>query len=124
GLWNGTVLCFHNSDAPERELPPISPVLAEGLHHCLVKALNIDLDVYTAAAEAAWSSGVWKVSTPYLIPDCTQAEYSKLFTYLLEKQILISPYYNTPSILPACYSRGEIAPLKNLLQKALGDADD
>lgn len=52
---------------------------------------------------------LWNRTGPYLYPRYKRENHEKVFNFLLKKGFLISPCYETPSILPAQISEGEKA---------------
>lgn len=50
----------------------------------------------------------------YLVPACNEEEYSSLFHAALEKNILLSPTWSFPSLIPALYDSGELAHLHSI----------
>jgi len=50
----------------------------------------------------------------YLVPVCKEEEYASLFHTALEKNILLSPTWSFPSLIPALYDSGELAHLHSI----------
>ncbi|MCR5284466.1 MAG: hypothetical protein K6D95_02610 [Treponema sp.] len=55
----------------------------------------------------------WERQGPYLYPKLKQSEYSTFVLHCLDCGIVISPDYNTPSIVPFGADRGVFTKLKN-----------
>jgi hypothetical protein len=60
-------------------------------------------------------TGIFVRSGPWLYPSYPATEHPHVFAACLEKGILISPDYGTPSIVPAEYDQGEVAPLRTII---------
>lgn len=70
-----------------------------------------------SACEAGWKKidrylgGRFRRSGPWLYPLYSAERHEEVFRACLERDILISPDFGTPSFLPLDFDKGEIAPL-------------
>ena len=55
----------------------------------------------------------WNRQGPYLIPKIPEDKYADFALHCLDCGIVVSPYYNTPSIIPFGADRGVFTKLKN-----------
>jgi len=90
------VLSVDENALPESDIIP--PYILAGLirtYYDLKKRMEI-------ADENSWlffdDTHHWTRTGPYLLPKCSEEEYEKLFQLYLKSDILISPYFNRPSI--------------------------
>lgn len=103
-----------------KELPPsdlLSPVAEAGM----VRSW-FDLQITLKETDRnTWSrfdsTGHWARTGPYLKPLCPEEEYADLFRLYLENDILISPYYDQPSISAVDIKEGS---LKKLMKASKG----
>lgn len=94
-----------------------SPILLDTLIHSvsLIGRLN---ELHT---EVAWSrfdpysEGIWKRKGPYLAYLGAPNTYPALFKRAFENGVLLHPGTGGPSIIPASYSDGEVAPLFRIM---------
>lgn len=69
-------------------------------------------------AEADWAkydrfiSPLWDRRGPYLVPKTRPSRYAEFFSSCLERGVLISPDYHTPSIVPMVADAGEFRALE------------
>jgi len=90
------VLSIEDNDLPESDIIP--PYILAGLiraYYNLKKRME-------TVDESSWSllddTGHWNRTGPYLFPRCSEEEYEKLFRLYLKSDVLISPYYDRPTI--------------------------
>jgi hypothetical protein len=108
------VLCAGSEAAGS--LPPdvaVPGYLLAGLCRSAAELLSFDED----EAQKRWSffdSPLWRRSGPWLYPLVKEDIYSALFKTFLEKGIIISPDFWTPSCAPALFTKGEIKPIKEI----------
>ncbi len=55
----------------------------------------------------------WNRQGAYLLPKVSEDAYKDFFLYCLENRVLISPYYEEPSIVPFGVSDGSLTAIKN-----------
>lgn len=55
----------------------------------------------------------WERKGPYLFPKIPEGEYENFILHCLDSEIVISPDYNTPSIVPFSADAGVFGKLKN-----------
>lgn len=106
-----------DEDLPSSDLvaPALLAALARSVYDVL-RAVGRRSETDWTAFDAPW----WLRRGPYLIAKCEKGEYSELFRRLLERGILINPHYPGPSICPADYTEGELAPLRRLADEWRG----
>ena len=59
----------------------------------------------------------WNRKGPYLVPDCKEDEYGKLFKLYLDSNILISPEFGNPSICAVDIKEGTLKKLFNNIRE-------
>lgn len=102
---------------PESPVPQASDSIAPALLGALSRAyadLSAALFEHTEAEWARFDryvSPYWDRRGPYLVPKMRKSRYTDFFNSCLDKGILISPDYDTPSIIPCTADPGEF---KNL----------
>lgn len=95
--------------------PPVSPVLIEAAA-AAVWALARHHPGDLAAALAAKAAPAWEVRGIYLTPAFARREYPRVYAEMLKAGLVLSPWFDCPSILPARVSPGERAALLGLLR--------
>lgn len=53
------------------------------------------------------AASIWKVEIPYLYPRVSEEAYSLIFRSFLDEGMILSPFFDIPSLLPAEISDGE-----------------
>lgn len=70
------------------------------------------LSVYDKYTDSFWErKGIW------LFPKVAEADYPAFFAACLDRQLLISPYYGIPSVVPFSVNDGDMAKLKTIVLK-------
>jgi len=111
--WGVVVVGFprlNEKDVPKYFKKPVSPLVSPIALIGLEKAANM-LKSILEEDTPEWenfSSDLWTQVGPYLIPNCSEDVYYQMYENLLKKDILISPDYPGPSIIPMEYTNGEI----------------
>lgn len=119
-VFSGTDTASHSASAGNgsadiggKPLPPPSDSIAPPLLGALARAW---CDLATALferTEADWSrfdkfiEPFWDRRGPYLVPKMRPSRYAEFFNSCLDRGILISPDYHTPSIIPFTADTGE-----------------
>jgi hypothetical protein len=100
---------------PAEDLPPLQLAVA-------AKALAEFAAFSRGQSEEAWRKSdrrlapLFERTGPYLYPRCAQDAYPAFFAAALAKGVLLSPFWELPSLLPAEFDDGE---LKALAETAL-----
>ncbi|MCQ2603480.1 MAG: hypothetical protein MJ215_00340 [Spirochaetia bacterium] len=118
GFAPGIVIAGHELPLSEET---VSPVCLSGT----VRAVWNLKEFLVAADYSIWqdkefmnrTSAVWKVQGPYLYPCISEEKYNMLFRYFLENNIIISPFYDRPSVLPAEISEGEFRKIIRIISE-------
>lgn len=66
------------------------------------------------AAMDPFIAGLFLRSGPWLYPAYPREEHALVFAACLKKNILISPDYDLPSLIPGEFDAGEVSPLKSI----------
>jgi hypothetical protein len=66
------------------------------------------------AAIDPFIAGLFLRSGPWLYPAYPREEHASVFAACLKKHILISPDYDSPSLVPGEFDAGEVSPLKSI----------
>lgn len=109
-----TVFCFHTR--PEPELPPsdaVPAVLLAGL----CKSVYLCIKHIHAVDTAVWEqfdAPFWRREGPYLKPVCEEADYPDMFRDFLAHNIILSPFFPGPSVIPGVFTEGDIKGLRQL----------
>jgi hypothetical protein len=82
----------------------ISPFILSGTLNSIYNLRKAVLHNYRFSIKSKY----WTCIGIYLVPNMKKEKYKKAFKYFLNNGILISPYYNKPSILPGTATPGEI----------------
>lgn len=115
----GCTLAVFASSGSDTPTPPPSDSIAPALLGALSRAfadLSAALFKRTEADWArydAYTSAFWDRRGPYLVPKMRKSRYHDFFMKCLDKGILISPEYDTPSIIPYIADAGEFKGLSS-----------
>jgi len=110
------VLCF-KKQKPVTDTGPVSPILLAGALHCLGLLSRTNLPPWCVVPIAP-DNPVFRQKGIYLIPQCDDSAYEKVFRDFLERGFLLAPRADLPSLLPLEMSEGELSMIKLLLRAA------
>jgi len=109
----GCTLAVFASSSPDSPEPPPSDSIAPALLGALARSWADLAAALFERTEADWARydkytvSFWDRRGPYLIPQMRASRYPEFFEKCLDKGILISPDYGTPSIVPFIADAGE-----------------
>ena len=116
---DGPVVICSRERNPVQTSTCLSPILAAGM----IWSLH-ELNRFTAPD---WfqdgfidKESPWKQRGPYIAPRFDEEEYPEVFRAFLEEDVVLSPRYSVPSILPGSASTGEITKVHRLFERFPG----
>lgn len=98
----------------------VSPALLSGITKAVIRLVRFG-EQYTEDLWRRFDAPFWRRTGPYLAASCAPEEYPALFDGLLSRGVLISPYYRSPSVVPASATDGEIKPLRDFVREQSGE---
>lgn len=114
----GCVVVVFDSLEKEGRIPQESDSVAPSLLGAYARAFADLSSALYERTEAHWSrfdsflTPFWDRRGPYLVPKMRPSRYPEFFASCLDSGILISPNYNTPSIVPFSADTGEFKMLR------------
>ncbi|MDC7126334.1 MAG: hypothetical protein PQJ46_12255 [Spirochaetales bacterium] len=107
------------ADSCKKELPE-NDLIPQYLYSGLCRAAAELAAAKKNLKDDTWSFfdfSFWKRQGPWLYPTVSEDAYKNIFSTLLKKGVIISPYYEQPSCAPSQFSEGEILPIVELAKE-------
>ena len=114
----GAVVVVFDSPEKEGRIPQESDSVAPSLLGAYARSFADLSSALYERTESQWSrfdsyiTPFWDRRGPYLVPKMRPSRYPEFFASCLDSGILISPSYNTPSIVPFSADVGEFKSLR------------